>query len=351
MALTWDDINSNTTEYIVPNTYDVFFESSPIFTRLRTKNAMMFEGGTFIKVPLIYDELNGGSYAKGADFSTIVKPGRPANTGIEYVQTDTAMTFKLKGYEVNVTLYGEDAIIENGPETVLKSSERKLINAAGTMAKMISTDFWKGASGVAGDSPVTAVDGFARALNNGAAYPGTGFGLPAYPTYGEINRLTDWPTPIAAGTNNKLLNGGVFQSAAVGIVPNDELQNAYGAATFGNQQPDLIVTSQSMFNKISNVQLGMRRYLEEDVDVCKVGFRALRFNAAAIVVDQYAPEDVVWLLNTNYIQLWTSKINKYSFGWTGWKSAPNTDNQVAQYLWHGNIVVNNPRAFSVIDAS
>lgn len=351
MPLNYNDINSKTTEYTIPRLYDLIFKASPIFTRLRTKNAMMFEGGTKIKQPFIHDELNGGSYAPGVDFSTIVAPGRTAGTGIGYVQTDTALELFIKHYEVNVTLIGPDAVLEAGPETVMKSSTSKLINAAGTMAKLISTDFWHGASGATGDSATTAIDGFARAINNGAAYPGSGFGHPAYTTYGGINRLTDWPVPVAAGTNNHLLNGGVFQSAAPGQITNDELQKAYGAATSGNQQPDMIVTSQNIFNKIHGNQMGMRSYAEEDTDVAKIGFRALRYNAASIVVDQYAPEDVAWFLNSNYMQFWTSKLPKYSFGWTGWKAAPNNDNQVAQYLWAGNILVNNPRLFSVIDAS
>ena len=308
MPTTWDDINSKTSEFIIPRLYDLFFKASPVFTRLRTKNAVQFTGGTFIKQPFIYDELNGGSYAEGADFSTIVAPGRPAGTGIDHVQTDTALQVYIKKYEVTVTLHGGDAVLQAGPETVMTESQSKLINAAGTMAKNIGTDFWKGASGIGNDSKLTAIDGFARALNNGLPYPGAGgsgagaFGLPAYPEYGKINRLTDWPVPLVAGTNNKLLNGGVFPSAAAQQITNEELQSAYGAASSGNQQPDMIVTAQTMFNKIHNNQMGMRRYAEEDTDVAKVGFRALRYNSASIVVDEYAPENVAWFLNSNYIQ-------------------------------------------------
>lgn len=40
----------------------------------------------------------------------------------------------------------------------------------------------------------------------------------------------------------------------------------------------------------------------------------MRFNGVQIVVDQYAPAQKIWGLNTKYVQFWISTVPKYQFG-------------------------------------
>ena len=96
MALTWDDITSKTNKFIVPQLVDNVYKASPVFTRLRTRNAERFEGGTTIRHPIIYAKLRGGPFARGGAFD------------IGYVQTDTALEVNIKYYYVNATIYGTD---------------------------------------------------------------------------------------------------------------------------------------------------------------------------------------------------------------------------------------------------
>jgi len=51
----------------------------------------------------------------------------------------------------------------------------------------------------------------------------------------------------------------------------------------------------------------------------------LQYNGAQVVVDEYAPADVLWFLNMKYIQFRISTMRKYQFGFAGWKEAQNTD--------------------------
>lgn len=80
MALTWDDVTGKTNKHIIPRLVDNVYKSSPVFTRLRTRNAERFEGGTSFRHPIAYAELNGGAFQRGGTFN------------ITYVQTDTAQT-------------------------------------------------------------------------------------------------------------------------------------------------------------------------------------------------------------------------------------------------------------------
>jgi hypothetical protein len=79
MAVTTADITGKVQSHIVPRIVDNIYKSSPFFTRLRTRNAERFEGGTSIKHPIAFAELNGGAFARGGTFN------------ITYVQTDTAL--------------------------------------------------------------------------------------------------------------------------------------------------------------------------------------------------------------------------------------------------------------------
>src|SRR6185295_11366725 len=104
MALTWTEVNAYTNKYIVPKSTDVIYKNSPVFTRLSNRNAERFPGGTLIQRPIIYAELNGGTFTKGSTFD------------ISYVNTDTAFTVNIKGYYTNISLYGFDDILNRGPE-------------------------------------------------------------------------------------------------------------------------------------------------------------------------------------------------------------------------------------------
>ena len=73
MALTWDDITSKTNKHIVPRLVDNVYNSSPVFTRLRTRNAERFEGGSTIRHPIAYAELNGGAFQRGGTFNQMVE--------------------------------------------------------------------------------------------------------------------------------------------------------------------------------------------------------------------------------------------------------------------------------------
>ena len=84
MALTWNDITSKVQMHIIPRLIDVVYLSSPVFTRIRTKCAERFEGGTKIGQPIAYAELHGGPYARGGTFD------------VSYVPTDTLLTVDPK---------------------------------------------------------------------------------------------------------------------------------------------------------------------------------------------------------------------------------------------------------------
>jgi hypothetical protein len=314
MALTWDDITGKVNKHIIPRLVDNVYKSSPVFTRLRTRNAERFEGGTTIRHPIAYAELNGGAFQRGGSFN------------ISYVQTDTALELNPKYYYVNVTLFGTDNVLARGPEAAMNYVESKMVNASGKMAKNLGTDLFLDGQGT--NSGTINLDGLQAALDNGNSFT----------SYGGITRSD---LGVANGTNNAGIN--CYADVATAVFTMSLLQTAYGGAWFGNEHVDLIVTTQTIWNIIWNKILPQQRFMEESTDVAKIGFQSMRWNGASICVDQYCPANYIWGLNTKYIQFWISTLPKYQFGFTGFKEAQNTDDVAGQYLFAGNLLVPAPR--------
>ena len=319
MALNWNDLTGKTNDMIVPYLTDTVYKNSPVLTRLKSKRRFDFTGGRTIMHNIMYAELKGGAYQRGQAFDTSA------------VETDTALQFNVKNYYVNVTIYGQDQVLNRGPEAAMSFVASKMINASGKMAKMIGVNLYGdgGLTPTAGGSlnSTIDIDGFTAAIDDGTNYP----------MYGGITRAN-----IATGANNGInayyANPTAFSLGAV--------QTAYGSAWFGIEKPDMLCTTQPVWDAFWNKLQPQQRFNDETSDV-HVGFRSFFWNGAQVVVDQYLPvlagNYTMYGLNTSYIYLYVSDIPKYQFGFSGWKEAQNTDDVAGQYFFAGDLIVSAPR--------
>ena len=308
MALTYDDLTSKTNKFIVPRMVDIVYKSSPIFTRLRSKNMERFEGGTSIRHPIMYAKLKGGPFTRGGSFDT------------SYVQTDTALEVLVKYYYVNCTLFGIDNVLNRGSEAAMSLVESKMVNAAGRMADLLGTDLFLDGQGV--NSSAIALDGLLASIDDGTNYQ----------SYGGITR-----TDIAASTaDNTGINS--YYKGSIGTLALSNVQTAYGSCWFGREHIDLIATTQPVWDIFWNKIQPQQRFREESSDVAKIGFQAMRYNGASVTVDQLCPTGIMFGLNTKFIQFWITTMPKYQFGFTGWKESQNTDDVAGQYLFGGNLL-------------
>jgi hypothetical protein len=290
---------------------DEVYKSSPLFTRLRSKNMERFEGGTSIRHPIMYAKLKGGPFTRGGSFDT------------SYVQTDTALEVNVKYYYVNVTLFGIDNVLNRGPEAAMSLVETKMVNASGRMADLLGTDIFLDGQGT--NSQPIALDGLQASVDDGSNYQ----------SYGGITR-TDLSSVASSGINSYVVN-------SVGTLTLGAVQTAYGSAWFGREHVDLIVTTQPVWDIFWNKIQPQQRFREESSDVAKIGFQAMRYNGASVTVDQLTPTGFMFGLNTKFIQFWITTMPKYQFGFTGWKEAQNTDDVAGQYLFGGNLLNVGPR--------
>jgi hypothetical protein len=317
MALTWNDVTGKTNDFITPYLTDNVFKNSPVLTRLKSKRRFGFPGGLTIRHNIMYAPLKGGAFQRGQAFDTSA------------VQTDTALQFNLKYYYVNVTIYGVDQVLNRGTEAAMSFVGSKMINASGTMAQLLATNLYGdgGANGGASLNSTLDLDGAAAAIN-----------IPANsPTYGGVTR-TDIASAANTGINAYYAAPTAFSLSAV--------QTAFGAAWFGQEKPDMLATTQPVWDAFWNKLQPQQRFNDETSDV-HVGFRSFFWNGAQVVVDQYLSvlggNYQMYGFNTNYIYMYVSDVPKYQFGFTGWKEAQQTDDVAGQYLFGGNLVFAAPR--------
>ena len=350
MALTTTDLTAYTEQYIVPRTTDVVFKPSPLFVRMLNRRRMKFEGGLYIQRPLIYAELNGDWFGKGATFNTA------------YVTTDTSVQVNIKQTYVNITLYGTDDILNGGREAAYSIVESKFANASMKMAKLIATALYQDGQTTGLTSPYTgalsgplSLDGLLAWVDDGntsGSYSSATDSTKSFLAVGGQNRVDLLPTtPTFTGptTPTSAIQGlNAYTNRAFSNFNLPDINTGYGQAWFGNDFPDLMVTTQTGFNKIWQALQPQQRYNDvSGTDVAQAGFRALRFNASEVVVDKYIPSDgtngLLLMLNSNYLELYISSRNKWQFGFTGLKEAQNTVDLSGQFLAALNLIVPNPR--------
>lgn len=340
------DINAYTQQELVPRTTDVIFKKSPLLVRLLNRNAVNFDGGTFIQRPIMYQQLNGGPFTQNATLN------------IAYVVTDTAFQVNLKYYYVSIFLNGTQDVLNRGRNAAFSVVETKFANASASMAQYLTQDLYRDGQSASATTVLStnqSIDGLLAWIDDGNSSGSYSTATDLTKSFLSVGGLTrsdlfqtapsfsgaTTPTSAVAGANS-------YTNRAFNAFTLNDIQVAFGQAWFGNDFPDLIVTTQTGFNKIWNATQPQQRYMDDVSDVAKVGFKAFRFNGVAdVVVDKYIPTDgtngIMYGLNTRYLEFFVSSNPKFSFGFTGFKDAQNTIDLAGQFLWSGDLVAPNPR--------
>lgn len=149
-------------------------------------------------------------------------------------------------------------------------------------------------------------------------------------TVGSISRTTNtwWASTETAS--------GSF--ASQGISDMRTMYNTVATAS-GKEHPDLILTTQTIYEYYENSLMPQVRY--QSLSMADAGFESLRFKGSDIVYDQYVPSGEMYFLNSKYISFVVDK--ETDFITTPFVRPTNQDGKVAQILFMGNTTVNNCR--------
>jgi hypothetical protein len=348
-----DQLNVATERYIrdTPALVDDVFQADPLLAYLKLNVREDFPGGTLIQEGFIYDGLIGGPYNKGQEFN------------INEKQVEQAMQFNMKFFEVNVTMSLEDIkVLNKGPHAVFKLIDSRMTNAYMTLGAQLS--ILQYVNGQLANYTAN-VNGLAEALNdnNTASWDNS-----TYATYGGITR---------GGTIGAALNS--IPVNVAGTIEYNQLEENYGAASFGNIEPNLGVTTVLGYSYIKEKFQTQQRF--NDTQDVAIGFNGMKFNSATLIKSRYAPGsylagssgtadpiavsvftimsngalvaypslaqagETLWWINARkpFIYLYVSDDPMFGFGFTGFKPAQGNTKVSGQVLASLNFTVPGPR--------
>lgn len=313
----YNDLTSFTYQWIVPRVQDVYFRVSTIFPILfRPDNFKTFSGYQ-IQVPIQYAPLKGGPTIDGGVFD------------ISSFETDTAMVFVPKEYYTNVTLSRQRIALNQGSQAAMSYVQVKVTNLYQSMMQYLAQDTFRDGQGTV--SGVNALDGLLAANDSGVNYP----------QYGQLARAA-----IGTGANAGI--AGYYQSVGAPL-STQILQFAFGAASFGNTQPNLAFMTQPIWDTMWLRMFPAQRVMDDDPGVISFGATSLKFYGnKRLLVDQYVPTGDVFLNRDEFLQCYVTEDKLFQFGFTGFKELPDSLDGAGQTVFLGDIVNAQPRVSGVI---
>ncbi len=363
MALT-NTLSALTREKFMPILVDNIFNSNALCLKL-LKNADKLDGGSKIVVPI--------EYATNANtgWLSYTASGSATLSG----QTAQAITDIAQRSEWNwataysaVLINGEELKMNEGSNRVLSIMKARMSNAEKSIRDTFGT-------GLFNDGAVS--DGLTSLNGSGTAAAGD---------YSGASELIDTPTATdmfhAPGNENNTVCGynrelGIINSdtntwwdAKVGSFgtlsasvdssgadstactfaeftnPSDgvadgviKMTQMYGACSVDSDQPDLIVTSQVIYDAYESSLQANKRF-EGDSTLADAGFQTLRFKGASVVVDSHCPAGHMYFLNTKYLDF---KVHsKRNFEFENFRNLEANDVMQARIFWMGQLVCSNP---------
>jgi hypothetical protein len=313
----YNDLTSVTYQHILPTIQDVYFKVSTIFPFLfRPGNFKTFSGAS-IQVPIQFAPLKGGPTVDGGTFD------------ISYAETESAMVFIPKEYYTSVTLSRQRIALNQGDAAAMSYVQIKMTDLYQSMMQYLAQDTFKDGQGTV--SGVNALDGLLAANDDGTNFP----------QYGGLARAG-----IGTGANAGI--SGYYQSVNAPISV-QLLQASIGNGSFGNVQPNLIFTTQNIWDTLWLRMLPSQRIMDEDPGTVSFGPASLKFYGnKRVMVDQYIAAGQVFGVRDEFLEAYVVEDPLFQFGFTGFKELPDSVDGAGQTMFLGDIVNSQPRVSFIL---
>ena len=278
---------------------DNIFTARPLTYFLQDKGRIrMLNGGTKIVEPLIYGQNSTvGSYS-GYDSIALTAQG-----GI------TAAEYDWKQYAASIAISGIEEAKNNGEQEIINLLEAKIMQAEESMREGFNTMFFADGTG-----------------NSGKDWNGLGNIVEASGTVGGINRAT---------SGNEYWRS--YEENTAGALTLAQMSTAYNSVSVGNDHPDMVLTTQTLFEKYEALLQPQLRYT--DTKTADAGFQNLLFKAAPVVYDEHCTAGIVYFLNSKYLTL-VGHSSKW-FAQTSFVQPEDLDARYALIMCYGNLTCRN----------
>jgi len=306
MALAdYDSIVATTLKNYLPKLEDNVFSARPLVFFLKQAGQIrQIGGGNQIVLPLIYAQnTTAGSYAGYDVIATTPQDGI------------SAAQYDWKQYAVSVSISGIEEAMNSSEQEVIDLLEAKVMQAEETVMEQMDSMFFGDGTGNGGKN----WNGLANLVNQNAT------------TVGNIDPAANpfWQSNINTTTEALTLA---------------RMETFYNNASVGNDRPNVILTTQALYEKYNSLLQPQLRYT--DTRTADAGFENLVFHGAPVTYDTYCTSGVMFMLNSKYLRLVGHK--DVWFKPTPFVRPENQDARYMQMLVYGNLTISNRKRQSVL---
>ena len=256
----------------------------------------MLNGGTNIVEPLIYGENSTVSSYEGYDAVSLTP-----QSGI------TAAEFDWKQYAASIAISGIQEAKNNGEQAMVNLLEAKIMQAEESMKEGFNAMFFGDGTG-----------------NSGKDWSGLGNLIESGNSVGGINGATEswWNS---------------YEENSVAALTLGQMTTAYNTVSVGNDHPDMVLGTQTLFEKYESLLQPQLRYT--DTKTADAGFQNLLFKAAPVAYDVDCPAGNMFFLNSKYLTL-VGHSDKW-FEVTPFVRPEEKDARFSLVMCYGNLTVRN----------
>ena len=276
---------------------DNVFTARPLtYTLMEKGRIRMLNGGTKIVEPLIY-----GQNSTVASYSGYDSLSLAPQEGI------SAAEYDWKQYAASIAISGIEEAKNNGEQEIINLLEAKIMQAEESMRESFNQMFFSDGTG-----------------NSSKDWNGLGNLVESGNTVGGIdsNTYTWWKS---------------YEENTATALTLAQMATAYNSVSVGNDHPDTLLTTQTLFEKYEALLQPNLRYT--DTKTADAGFQNLLFKAAPVMYDVHCTAGTFYFLNSKYITL-VGHSNKW-FAQTEFIKPEDTDARYALIMCYGNLTVRN----------
>jgi hypothetical protein len=128
-----------------------------------------------------------------------------------------------------------------------------------------------------------------------------------------------------------------YEENTAGALTLAQMNTAYNSVSKGNDNPDLVLTTQALYEKYESLLTPNLRYT--DTKTADSGFQNLLFKGSPVMFDTAAPAGNMFFVNSKYITL-VGHSDKW-FAQTDFVRPENMDARYALIMCYGNMTVRN----------
>jgi len=306
---TFDQVSAITDDWYASSFNEVAFNKHPLFSKLHGKGSKPSSGNK-IKVTLKYQKSKGGAYAARG------------TVDVGHEDVITAARFPWKNYYVPVSLFRDEILDSDGPEGVRDLLEANLDIAMSKIADDLATDLMVTGTGFYNDDDIQINSLVGLASDN--TYP-------AAATIGEIPKSNTFWRGYAA-------------AQATGSLALSDLAGVWFNLVLQNTQPDMLICNEDVMQLYWALAQPAQRLLRETE--AHMGFTALSFNGAPLILDPHCSATEIFFLTTKFLDLVSHK--KENMRFEKFQTPINQNAGVAKIYWRGNITCSDCRRQGVL---